>query len=106
MKLSSRKTQNAAGRDEAEHLSGHDAAPRGATMPRVGTILRQNSMKGRAVAGSDDTKPEAATNQKGYAPAYFAQKHRISLRIARALIKQFGNDRAALNEAAQYIRKV
>jgi predicted N-acyltransferase len=44
--------------------------------------------------------------KKGYEPAYFAQKHRISLPIARALIEQFGDDREALNQAAQYIRKV
>jgi len=44
--------------------------------------------------------------KKGYAVAYFAQKHRISLRIARALIEQFGDDREALNEAAKHIRKV
>jgi len=43
---------------------------------------------------------------KGYAVAYFAQKHRISLSFARALIEQYGDDRKALNEAAKHIRKV
>ena len=44
--------------------------------------------------------------KKGYAVAYFAQKHRISLPIARALIEQFGDDRDALNEAAKLFRNV
>ena len=43
---------------------------------------------------------------RGYSPEYFAQKHRISLPIARALIEQFGEDREALNQAAKHIRKV
>ena len=47
-----------------------------------------------------------SANEKGYSAAYFAQKHRISLPIARALIEQFGDDRAALNEAARQSRKV
>jgi hypothetical protein len=51
-------------------------------------------------------EPETATKKKGYALAYFAQKHRISLPMARALIEQFGDDRTALNRAAQNIRKV
>ena len=57
------------------------------------------------MADSDSRRPEGA-KKKGYSPAYFAQKHRISLPIARALIDQFGDDRAALNQAAQHIRKV
>ena len=54
-------------------------------------------------SGGSDRKSPA---KKGYAVAYFAQKHRISLPIARALIEQFGDDREALNQAAQHIRKV
>lgn len=55
-------------------------------------------------SGKADGK--SAENNKGYAVAYFAQKHRISLPIARALIEQYGDDRKALNEAAKHIRKV
>lgn len=58
------------------------------------------------MADPDDTKLEAAANKNGYAPAYFAQKHRMSLRMARALIEQYADDRPALNQAAQHIRKV
>lgn len=54
---------------------------------------------------SDDSKSRGP-KKKGYSPAYFSQKHRISLPIARALIEQFGDDRDALNQAAQHIRKV
>lgn len=57
------------------------------------------------MTGSNQACDEDAA-KKGYTPAYFAQKHRISLRIARALIDQFGADRDALNEAARHIRKV
>jgi hypothetical protein len=57
------------------------------------------------MAKSGNAKAEGA-KKKGYSPEYFAQKHRISLPIARALIAQFGDDRAALNEAVQYIRRV
>ena len=57
------------------------------------------------MADSDSRKADR-TKKKGYSPAYFAQKHRISLPMARALIEQFGDDRNALNEAVQYIRRV
>lgn len=65
-------------------------------------------MPGEGVRMADygGDKPEGAKKKKGYSPAYFAQKHRISLPMARALIAQFGDDREALNQAAQYIRKV
>jgi hypothetical protein len=57
------------------------------------------------MAGSRNRKNDDV-NRRGYSPEYFAQKHRISLPIARALIEQFGEDREALNQAAQHIRKV
>ena len=65
-------------------------------------------MPGEGVRMADygGDKPEGAKKKKGYSPAYFAQKHRISLPMARALIEQFGDDRNALNEAVQYIRRV
>jgi len=62
-------------------------------------------VQGDEMADTDARRPEGL-KKKGYSPAYFAQKHRISLPIARALIEQFGDDRDALNQAAQYIRKV
>ena len=57
------------------------------------------------MAGSRNRKNDDV-NRRGYSPEYFAQKHRISRPIARALIEQFGEDREALNQAAQHIRKV
>ena len=57
------------------------------------------------MTSSGDSDGKGPT-KKGYKVAYFAQKHRISLPIARALIEQFGDDREALNQAAQHIRKV
>jgi len=53
-----------------------------------------------------ETGDKGTAKKRGYAVAYFAQKHRISLPFARALIEQYGDDREALNEAAKYIRKV
>jgi len=58
-----------------------------------------------AMAKSSDAGQPKPTKKKGYSAAYFAQKHGISLPIARALIEQFGDDRDALNEAAGYIGK-
>ena len=61
--------------------------------------------EGGRMADCGGDKPEGA-RKKGYSPEYFAQKHRISLPMARALIAQFGDDREALNQAAHHIRKV
>jgi len=58
------------------------------------------------VTNSGQAGGKVAAKNKGYTVDYFAQKHRISLPIARALIEQFGDDREALNEAAKHIRKV
>jgi hypothetical protein len=58
------------------------------------------------MADSDDAGGDKPRGKKGYSATYFAQKHRISLPIARALIEQYGDDREALNEAARHIRKV
>jgi len=49
--------------------------------------------------------PKTSTKRKGYSLAYFAQKHRISIPMARALIEHFGDDRDALNHAADLIRR-
>jgi len=42
---------------------------------------------------------------RGYNLAYFAQKHRISLGLARALLERYADDRVALNAAARELRK-
>lgn len=52
--------------------------------------------------GSRDRKKVA--RGQGYEVSYFARKHGISIKQARELIEQVGNDRVKLNEAAKQMR--
>jgi hypothetical protein len=45
------------------------------------------------------------SGSEGYEISYFARKHGISSQQARDLIKQVGNSRAKLNEAAERLKK-
>lgn len=53
--------------------------------------------------GAGDRRTVAAG--EGYEVNYFARKHGITAQQARDLIKQVGNDREKLNEAAGKLKK-
>jgi hypothetical protein len=67
-------------------------------------LAERGRMKGEP-AMSDQASAISKTDERGYNVEYFAQKHRISIRLARALIEQFGDDRIALNTAAKNLRR-
>jgi hypothetical protein len=66
-------------------------------------------MKGDGLMTDDKTKTGAADRQRvaggeGYEVAYFADKHGISHDEALRLIEKHGNDRAALDAAAERMK--
>ena len=54
-------------------------------------------------AGEPDRSRVSASED--YEVRYFADKHGLSMDHARALIRQHGGNRAALDQAAQALRK-
>jgi len=57
----------------------------------------------RTARGGAQDRARVAGGQ-GYEVSYFARKHGISSQQARDLIKQVGNSRAKLNEAAAKLK--